>query len=420
MSKRRTENYKKHVGQVPGALVYTGQKTNKKLHIESFDYHKDKVEETVIINIQDAIPYKDTTSVTWINVNGLHYTEEIEQIGKLIIGKNVEIGANCSIDRGALSNTEIHDGVKLDNQIQVAHNVIIGKDSAIAASCAIAGSTVIGKNFKMGGLSGVLGHIVNTSQRPKIDEYDDYIFIVLKMLHYDKNENVSIEQVSLVLGKNYVLSFQEAEGDVFDTIRNRLRYNKGRIRSLKSDYLMYTLIDAVVDNYFSIIEILGNKIEDLETELFSGQARDGVNIEVQQLKREILKVRRAIFPLRDIISRIEKGEHPLVLKRTITYYRDIYDHLIQVAENIDIYREMIWSLMDMYMTTISNKMNEVMKVLTIIATIFIPLTFIAGIYGMNFEYIPELHYKYSYFILWGIMIVLFIAMLLYFRKKKWL
>ncbi|SHH68813.1 magnesium/cobalt transporter CorA [Winogradskyella jejuensis] len=355
MTKKRTENYKKHVGQVPGSVIYTGKKTNKKLHIHSFDYTKENIEETVLLNIEDAASYKETPSVTWININGLNYTEEISNIG---------------------------------NQYNL-HPL-------------------------------VLEDITHTGQRPKIDEYDDYMFVVLKMLYYDDSENIVVEQVSFVLGENYVLTFQEAEGDVFDTIRDRLRQNKGRIRGLKSDYLMYTLIDAVVDNYFSVIETLGNKIEDLETELFAGTQREGINIEVQQLKREILKVRRAIFPLREIISRIEKSENSLINKRTLAYFRDVYDHLIQVSENIDIYREMIWSLMDMYMTTISNKMNEVMKVLTIIATIFIPLTFIAGIYGMNFEYIPELDYKYSYFILWVVMILLFVGMIIYFKRKKWL
>ena len=353
--KERTQNSKKHIGKVPGTMVYTGEKPKESLHIHSFDYTKQDVEEVILDNIEAAAGYKDTKSVTWININGLNYTTEIAGIG----------------DQYGLHPLVLED-------------------------------------------------IVNTSQRPKIDEYDDYIFVVLKMLYYNKNEKIVIEQVSLVLGENYVLSFQEAEGDVFDTIRNRLRQNKGRIRGLKSDYLMYTLIDAVVDNYFSIIETLGNKIEDLETELFAGTSREGLNIEVQQLKREILKVRRAIFPLREIINRIEKGEHQLINTRTITYYRDIYDHLIQVSENIDIYREMIWSLMDMYMTTISNRMNEVMKVLTIISTIFIPLTFLAGIYGMNFEYIPELQYKYGYFVLIGVMLLMFVLLLFFFKKKKWL
>jgi magnesium transporter len=203
-------------------------------------------------------------------------------------------------------------------------------------------------------------------------------------------------------------------------IRERLRLSKGRIRGMKSDYLLYALMDAIVDNYFKIIETLGYKIEDLETELFSGTQKENLNEDIQKLKREILRIRRAIFPLREIISRIEKGDHPLIYKRTITYYRDIYDHLIQVSENIDIYREMIWSLMDMYMTTISNRMNEVMKVLTIIATIFIPLTFIAGVYGMNFKNMPELGYENGYYTVWGVMIVVFILMLVYFKRKGWL
>jgi magnesium transporter len=266
----------------------------------------------------------------------------------------------------------------------------------------------------------VLEDIVNISQRPKIDEYDNYLFVVLKMLYYDANEKIVSEQVSFVLGKNYVLSFQESEGDVFNSVRNRIRHAKGRVRSMQADYLLYVLIDAVVDHYFSVIETLGDKIEDFETAIFSGEVDDDISQKIQNLKREILRVRRGIFPLREVINRIEKNENKLIHKKTITYYRDVYDHLIQVSENIDIYREMIWSLMDMYMTTISNKMNEVMKVLTIMASIFIPLTFIAGIYGMNFEYIPELQYKYSYFILWGVMIVLFIGMLIYFKRRKWL
>ncbi|MDY2588021.1 magnesium/cobalt transporter CorA [Winogradskyella aquimaris] len=355
LRKKRTQESKKHIGQVPGTLIYTGKKSDKDFQVECFDYTKDHIEESILLNIEDAINYKETDSVTWINVDGLKHTDKIEDIGK---------------------QYDLHPLVLED--------------------------------------------IVNTSQRPKIDEYEDYLFVVLKMLYYDDEENIVIEQVSVILGKNYVLTFQESEGDVFGSIRERLRLANGRIRGLKSDYLMYALIDAIVDNYFSIIETLGYKIEDLENELFSGNAKEEINAEVQQLKREILKVRRAIFPLREIINRIEKGDHPFIYKRTITFYRDIYDHLIQVSENIDIYREMIWSLMDMYMTTISNRMNEVMKVLTIIATIFIPLTFIAGIYGMNFEHMPELKYRYGYFVLLGLMILMFLAMLYYFKRKKWL
>ena len=276
----------------------------------------------------------------------------------------------------------------------------------------------IGQHYNIHPL--VLEDIVNVTQRPKIDEYEEYLFVVLKMLYYDKNQTIISEQVSFVLGSQYVISFQEAEGDVFNEIRQRLKTAKGRIRNRKADYLLYTLIDAVVDHYFNIIETLSDKIEGLENELFSGRANDSISKDIQDLKREILKVRRAIFPLRDVISRIEKHESPLIQKKTKTFYRDIYDHIIQVSDNIDIYREMVWSLMDMYMTTISNKMNEVMKVLTIMASIFIPLTFIAGIYGMNFENMPELKYQNAYFILLGFMVLIVIGMLIYFKRKKWL
>lgn len=276
----------------------------------------------------------------------------------------------------------------------------------------------LGQHYELHPL--VLEDIVNIAQRPKIDDYDNYIFIVLKMLYYDKSHQIVSEQVSFVLGKNYVITFQEAEGDVFDALRDRLRTGKGRVRSMSSDYLLYTLIDAIVDHYFSVIEILGDKIEDFESKIFSGHIEDDVSQNIQDLKREILRVRRAIFPLREVLNRIEKNETELIQSKTITYYRDIYDHLIQVSENIDIYREMVWSLMDMYMTTISNKMNEVMKVLTIMSSIFIPLTFIAGIYGMNFQNMPELQSKYGYYIIWGVMIIIFAALLYYFKRKKWL
>ncbi|SFZ91400.1 magnesium transporter [Flaviramulus basaltis] len=354
MAKKRIQHSKKKIGQIPGSIIYTGEKSNQKLFIEAFDYNKDKCIVKELLNVEECFNFEEG-SITWININGLNHVNAIEKIGE---------------------HYELHPLVLED--------------------------------------------IVNISQRPKIDEYDDYMFVVLKMLYYDANEKIISEQVSFILGKDYVLSFQESEGDVFDEVRERIKQAKGRVRSMEADYLLYILIDAIVDHYFSVIEVLGDKIEDFETAIFSGDVADDVSQNIQNLKREILRVRRAIFPLRDIINRIEKNENPLIQQKTITYYRDVYDHLIQVSENIDIYREMIWSLMDMYMTSISNKMNEVMKVLTIMASIFIPLTFIAGIYGMNFEYIPELNYKYSYFVLWGVMIAIFISMIIYFKRKKWL
>ncbi|TPN87084.1 magnesium/cobalt transporter CorA [Aquimarina algicola] len=266
----------------------------------------------------------------------------------------------------------------------------------------------------------ILEDIVNTQHRPKIDEYENYLFVVLKMLYFDKNGELVIEHISCVLGDSFVISFQESDGDVFDPIRSRIRNNKGRIRIMGSDYLLYTLMDAVVDNYFNLIEVMGDKIEELEDELFEKKDDNDITYDIQNLKREILRIRRAVFPLREVVNRLEKIEHKLIVKKTRFYLRDLYDHIIQVSENVEIYRDMIWGLMDMYMTTISNKMNEVMKVLTIIATIFIPLTFLAGIYGMNFENIPELKYKYGYYIFWTVLLIIFIGLIVYFKRRKWL
>lgn len=276
----------------------------------------------------------------------------------------------------------------------------------------------IGGNYKIHPL--VLEDIVNTKQRPKFDEYESYFFAVLKMLHFDDNEDLYIEHIGFILGKNYVLSFQETDGDVFDPLRERLRSAKGKVRTMGSDYLLYALIDAIVDNYFNLIEVISDKIEELEDNLFEKKQDDDIATNIQDLKREILRIRKAVFPLREVVNRIEKSENVLIQDRTRHYYSDVYDHIIQLSENIDLYREMIWGLMDMYMTSISNKMNEVMKVLTIIATIFIPLTFIAGIYGMNFAYIPELKFENGYFVLLGVMLLIFLVMLFYFKRKKWL
>ncbi|WP_223551493.1 magnesium/cobalt transporter CorA [Aestuariivivens sp. NBU2969] len=355
MAKKRTHLFKKKLGQIPGSVIYTGERAKEKLFIEVFDYNKDQYIEKELQTVEESFDFKLSDSTTWINLNGLNHVSAIETLGE---------------------------------------------------------------NYNLHPL--VLEDIVNISQRPKIDEHEDYLFIVVKMLYYDTSEKMVSEQVSFVLGKHYVLTFQEAEGDIFDGVRDRIRQAKGRVRNMQADYLLYILIDAIVDHYFSVIELLGNKIEDLESDIFTGNINDDATKNIQNLKREILRVRRSIFPLREVINRIEKNKNTLIHKKTITYYRDIYDHLIQVSENIDIYREMIWSLMDMYITTISNKMNEVMKVLTIMASIFIPLTFIAGIYGMNFNYIPELQFKYGYFAVWGVMIVIFLAMLYYFKRKKWL
>ena len=276
----------------------------------------------------------------------------------------------------------------------------------------------LGKDFELHPL--ILEDITNTQQRPKLEEHEEYIFVVLKMLYFDKDQNLKFENISFIQGSNYLLSFQEADGDVFDAVRDRLRNSKGRVRGNGADYLLYALMDAIVDNYFNLMETMGEKIEELEENLFSEKPNKDLIHEIHGLKREILKIRRAVYPLREVVNQIDKVDPTLITEKTQLYIRDLYDHVIQVSESIDIQRELIWSLMDMHMTTISNRMNEVMKVLTIMATIFIPLTFIAGIYGMNFENIPELKFKYGYFVLWGVMIVIFLAMLHYFKRKEWL
>ncbi|MGS2761222.1 magnesium/cobalt transporter CorA [Sinomicrobium sp. M5D2P9] len=274
----------------------------------------------------------------------------------------------------------------------------------------------LGKYYKWHPL--VMEDIVDTFQRPKIDEFEDYLFVVFKMIYYEE-ERLVTEHLNLLIGKGYVVTFQESRADVFDDIRKRIMENRGRVRGEKSDYLLFVLLDAVVDHYFLVIETLGDKIEDLEDVLFEERDVD-ISKDILNLKKEILRIKRSVFPAREIVNRVEKTDFILIEEHTRNYYRDLYDHTIQVVEYVEVYREMILSLMEMYMGSISNKMNNVMKVLTVIATIFIPLTFIAGIYGMNFDNMPELHGKYSYFILMGVMLLIFIGMLLFFKKKKWL
>ncbi len=278
--------------------------------------------------------------------------------------------------------------------------------------------TKIGEYFKIHPL--ILEDIVNTNQRPKIDEFENYIFVVLKMLYHNKQNELLTEHISFIIGTDYVLTFQETEEDIFQPIRQRFQNQASRLRNFGADYLAFSLMDAIIDNYAVVIESFGTKVEITEDELFLESSRDGISRDIQYLKHELLRLRRNILPSREVISRIVKLESKLITIKTHDYLKDLQDHILQINDNIDLYREMVWGLMDMHMTTMSNKMNGIMKVLTIISTIFIPLTFIVGVYGMNFDNMPELHSKYGYFILWGIMVVLFLALLLFFRRKKWL
>ncbi|WP_373518359.1 magnesium/cobalt transporter CorA [Pricia sp.] len=275
----------------------------------------------------------------------------------------------------------------------------------------------VGKRFGLNSL--VMEDVVNTHQRPKIDEYEPHIFAVFKMLYINENGELIGEHVALVLLENCVLVFQELEDDVFTGVRDRVRKKSGRIRSRGADYLFFALLDAIVDNYFAVLEYLNDSIEVLEEKVYADPSPE-VAQKIQELKKEVLRVRRWVNPVKELVSRLIETDHPLIAKDTKIFLRDVLDHAIEVNESIQIYREMSMSLMEMYMSNMSNKMNEVMKVLTIMASIFIPLTFIAGIYGMNFDHMPELHYEYGYYVVWGVMIALFIGMMVYFRRKNWI
>lgn len=275
----------------------------------------------------------------------------------------------------------------------------------------------LGKSLGLNSL--LLEDAVNTQQRPKIDEYENHIFGVFKMLYLDDEELLVSEHVALVLFKDSVLVFQELEDDVFDGIRKRIKSDVSRIRKRGADYLFFALIDAIIDNYFFILENINSKIELLEEEVYNNPSPE-IAHRIQKLKKEVLKVRRFVFPVRDLLGRLLDSESNLITKDTKLFLRDALDHCVEINESLQIYREMSMSLMEMYMSNMSNKMNEVMKVLTIMASIFIPLTFIAGIYGMNFENMPELQAKNGYFAVWGVMITIFIGMVVYFKRKHWL
>jgi len=345
----------KKAGLPPGTLVFDGERRVERTRITIFDYDGSRLQEKEAERIEECFPLKDEPTVTWINIDGVHEVENVEKIG---------------------GHFGIHPLVQED--------------------------------------------IVHIGQRPKMEDFDEYLFIVIKMLFYDDGkEEVTAEQVSLVVGENYVISFQEREGDVFEPVRERLRNGKGRIVKQGADYLAYALLDAIVDSYFAILEKTGDRIESLEEELITNPGPGTVGI-IQRMKREMVFLRKSVWPLREVISGLERDESSIIRESTHVYLRDVYDHTIQVIDTVETLRDMIGGMLDIYLSSVSNRMNEVMKVLTIIATIFIPLTFIAGIYGMNFEHMPELRVPWAYPAVWGVMCAVGILMLIYFRRKRWL
>ena len=345
----------KKLGLPPGSMVYVGEKKVEQITISVLDYDEEHCEIKELEKVDESFPFKETPTVTWLNINGLHEVEMLKRLG---------------------DHFNIHPLILED--------------------------------------------ILNTHQRPKIEVFDDYVYIVLKMISFDEENNkIDVEQVSLILGSNYVITLQERAGDIFGPIRSRIQENKGRIRRSAPDYLAYAIIDIIVDHYFLVLEKLGETIEGMEDSVVERPSTSLMH-DIHTMKSELILLRKSIWPLREMISTIVREEISLIKEHTMPYFHDVYDHTIQVVDTVETYRDMVSGLLDVYLSSVSNKMNEVMKVLTIIATIFIPLTFIAGIYGMNFEFMPELQWRWAYPAVWGIMLFILCGMVVYFRRKRWL
>lgn len=345
----------KKVGLSPGTLVHVGEKKTEYIRIQLVNYNEESYEEKELAAIEECVPFRDKPAVTWINIEGLHDVDVIRKIG------------DC---------------------------------------------------FGLHPL--VLEDIAHTEQRPKMDDFESYIFVISQMLFFDEEEDqIKSEQFSVILGHNFVISFQEVFVDMFDPLKDRIRKGKGRIRRMGADYLMYALLDAIVDNYFIVLEKIGERVEALEDGLISNPGPSMLQ-SIHNLKRELIFLRKAVWPLRELISRLERGESSLIQDQTTVFLRDIYDHTIQVIDTVETLRDIVSGMLEVYLSSVSNRMNEIMKVLTIIATIFIPLTFIAGIYGMNFKYMPELEWHWGYFLTLGIMLIIFGGMLIWFRRRKFM
>jgi magnesium transporter len=342
-------------GLPPGTLVHVGEKKVEEVRITVMDYDADGFREKVVGSVDECFPYRDKPTTTWINVDGVHDVEIIEKLG---------------------SCYGIHP-IALED-------------------------------------------VVNTVQRPKMLDFDEYVFLSLKMLYFEEpRERVKVEQVSLVLGRNFVISFQEDVGDVFDPVRDRIRKGTGKIRRSGADYLVYSLLDAVVDGYFVVFEWLGERIENVQERLVADPNAENLQT-IHHLKNEMIELRKAVWPLREVIANLERVESPLVRKETLIFLRNVYGHTIEIIETIESFRDLVTDMIDIHLSSLSMRLNEVMKVLTIIATIFIPLTFVVGIYGMNFRYMPELGWRFGYPMIMLVILAVAVSMLVYFRRRKWL
>lgn len=349
------KNTRAKIGMQPGSLVHLGRQKIDIARLRLVEYDQQALREVELPADEQWDKFKESPQVSWVNVDGLHDTDCIASMGEAF---------------------EVHPLTLED--------------------------------------------LLNTGHRPKFEEYEKYIFGVMKMIRWDEAAGeVRVEQLSLILGEGYLLTYQEQPGDVFDPVRERIRHSRGRIRKLGSDYLAFALMDAVVDNYMVVLEHLGQELESIEEALEDGHPQPELLKRIHNLKREMIFVRRAVWPIREGLGGLSRGESPLVKDETQAFFRDLYDHTIQVVDTLENMRDMASSLQDLYLSLVSNRMNEVMKVLTIMATIFIPLTFIAGIYGMNFEVMPELHWEWGYPAVWVVMIASGLAMVAFFRRKGW-
>lgn len=257
-----------------------------------------------------------------------------------------------------------------------------------------------------------------SDQRPKAEEYEGYLFFTMKMLYRIEARVIDYEQISFVLGSDFLISFQEKEGDLFDGFRDRIRLDLGKVRKKKADYLLYRLIDIIVDNYYNVLDKVGDLIEEIEENVYEDPSNKTF-YKIQSLKKELIYLRKALYPLREALGKIVKGESEFILEENMRYYSDVYDHVAHLIDSLDTYKDLISSLLDIHINAMNTKLNEVMKVLTVFSTIFMPLTFIVGVYGMNFDIMPELRWPWGYYGVWGVMVVVVAVMIMYFRKKKW-
>jgi magnesium transporter len=350
-----TTTFADTVGLSPGALVHVGEKKVEKIKFSIIQYDENGFNEIQNASIEECLNVKGKPGVSWINISGIHDPNIIENFGKYF---------------------GLHPLVQSDT--------------------------------------------MNTEIRPKFVNHEDYLQVILKIPHFNNNEHVlELEQITLIVGENFLLSFQETEGDIFEPIRKRIREKMGKIRQWKSDYLAYAITDTIVDYFYVIMEDMDTQTESLEEELMKNPNTKTLQ-QIRRLKREMSFLRKTIWPTREVIDGLDRSQSALIETTTKTYLKDVYSHTIQVMDTIESLREVVGGMMDTYLSSVSNRMNEIMKTLTIIASIFIPITFIAGVYGTNFEYIPELAWQGSYFVMLGTMSIIALIMVAYFRKKQWL